>query len=126
VALDHGKPVFRARLMPDAGAAAALKGQKALAFAGIGRPEKFFATLAEIGADIVARASFPDHHAYTRRDIDQLMARANQLGAIPVTTEKDAVRIADTGNIRTLPVRIVFDDPAGFDALIEKALAPTA
>ena len=74
----------------------------------------------------MARASFPDHHAYTRRDIDQLMARANQLGAIPVTTEKDAVRIADAGNIRALPVRIVFDDPAGFEAQIEKALAPTA
>ena len=123
---DHGKTVFPARLAPDAAAAADLAGRKVLAFAGIGRPEKFFATLAEIGADIVARASFPDHHAYTRRDIDQLMARANQLGAIPVTTEKDAVRIANTGNIRTLPVRIVFDDPAGFDALIEKALAPTA
>jgi tetraacyldisaccharide 4'-kinase len=125
-ALDRGKPVFRARLMPDAEAAAGLAGRKTLAFAGIGRPEKFFETLADIGADIVASVTFPDHHPYTRSDIKGLLARAKELGAIAVTTEKDAVRIADVGNIQTLPVRVVFDDPAGFAALIGSALAPKA
>ncbi len=121
-AAAYGKPVFRARLAPDPGVAVGLVGRKVLAFAGIGRPGKFFSTLVEIGADIVARFPFPDHHAYTRRDIDALVARARELEAIPVTTEKDAARIAGRPEIRFLPVRIVFDDPAGFESLIESAL----
>ena len=60
----RGLPVFHGRLVPDPQALAALKGRPVLAFAGIGDPEKFFATLGEAGIDVRARLSFPDHHRY--------------------------------------------------------------
>ncbi len=59
-------PVFRADLQPDAGFLAALGGGRVLAFAGIGDPDKFFATLAGAGVEVAATRSFPDHHRYTR------------------------------------------------------------
>src|SRR5947209_14330597 len=59
-------PVLQARLRPDAAFIAGLGGARVLAFAGIGDPEKFFATLADAGVALAARRSFPDHHRYTR------------------------------------------------------------
>ena len=58
-------PVFAARLVPDRDFIAALGGGRALAFAGIGDPEKFFATLAAAGIAVAARRAFADHHRYS-------------------------------------------------------------
>ena len=61
-------PVFRAKLVPDRGAASPrLAAGPVLAFAGIGDPEKFFATLRDAGIAVAATRSFPDHHRYTQR-----------------------------------------------------------
>src|SRR5579864_4492798 len=57
-----GKTVLRARLLPEN--AAAFAGRAVVAFAGIGRPAKFFASLEEVGARLAARHAFPDHHPY--------------------------------------------------------------
>jgi len=73
---------------------ASLKGQRILAFCGIGTPDHFRQTLQRLEAEIVAFAAFPDHHPYTRLELDQLVLRANQHGTeILVTTEKDGVRL---------------------------------
>lgn len=65
-----------------------------LALAGIARPGRFFDDLAAQGLTIAARAIFPDHHAYTQRDVDRVLAQARGVGAMSVaTTEKDAVRL---------------------------------
>src|SRR5262249_47029060 len=61
-ALAPGKPLIRASLEPDALAAAPLIGREVVAFAGIARPEKFYATLRRVGAQIVATCNFADHH----------------------------------------------------------------
>lgn len=72
----------------------ALSGRKILAFAGIGKPEAFFADLERLGANLVESAAFPDHHAYARADLDVLLKRARLANAdLLVTTEKDAVRL---------------------------------
>lgn len=114
-------PVLTARLVPDMAVAADLRGRPVLAFAGIGRPGKFFDTLAEMGTHVVAAVPFPDHHAYTVAEIDRLIARAQVLGAVPVTTAKDAMRLEarHLEVVRVLPVRLTFDDPAAIDALLD-------
>jgi tetraacyldisaccharide 4'-kinase len=88
-----GKSVFMARLLPKPGEAERFAGKPVVAFAGIGRPQKFFAMLEGIGADIRARHAFPDHHVYTRRDLVKLQAEKHRHGATLVTTEKDLARL---------------------------------
>ncbi|KAA2236240.1 tetraacyldisaccharide 4'-kinase [Salinarimonas soli] len=124
-----GKPVLRARLVPDPVIASRLEGVRVLAFAGIGRPAKFFRTLDDLGAQVVARESFPDHHPFTAREIEAMTARAAGDGLLPVTTEKDMMRIAALRvprlmeRIVALPVRAVFSDEAALRALLGRALA---
>ena len=80
------------RLLP----AATLQGQKVCAFAGIGRPEAFRRSLNEMDSEIVSFRPFPDHHPYSRADLDSLRRLAAMTGADRiVTTEKDGVRLAD-------------------------------
>ncbi|MGL4496241.1 MAG: tetraacyldisaccharide 4'-kinase, partial [Beijerinckiaceae bacterium] len=90
---DMPKPVLRARLVPDPRAAEALQGVQVLAFAGIGRPEKFFATVERCGARITERRDFGDHHDYSDDELLALAAHCVANGLYPVTTVKDAVRI---------------------------------
>ncbi len=112
-------PLLRARLVPTKDAAA-FAGRRLLAFAGIGRPQKFFDSLAATGAEIVETRAFPDHHPYGEAEIDALAARAEQLGAALMTTEKDAVRLppARRDQIVTLPVEVAWDDAAALDDLL--------
>jgi len=71
-----------------------LKGRRILAFCGIGTPEHFRQTLQGLEAEIVAFAVFPDHHPYTRQEIEHLVQMTDRHGAeIMVTTEKDGVRL---------------------------------
>ena len=109
-----GKPILRANLEPDAYAAASLIGREVVAFAGIARPEKFYATLRRVGAQIVTTRDFPDHHVFTAREIEALTEEAVQRGALLVTTEKDRVRLAPrrARAVVTLPVTLRFDEPA--------------
>jgi tetraacyldisaccharide 4'-kinase len=117
----RGKRAFRAGLMPDPAAAKALRGRRVLAFAGIGRPEKFFETLRTCGAAVEAARSFPDHHPYTEGDIAGLKAEAERQWLQAVTTEKDLVRIAGAETwpgLTALPVRLYLEDEAGLRDLI--------
>ncbi len=114
-----GKPVLRGVLAPEPGMAMGLAGREVIAFAGIGRPEKFFATLQALGAEIIETEAFPDHHPFTPREIAGLQARAKRRGAALVTTEKDAVRLGPAAEqLLTLPVRLALEDEAGLSALL--------
>lgn len=86
------KPCFYADLEPTP-SARSLAGERVIAFAGLGRPEKFFHMLETLGARVIATRSFADHHVYRPRDIARLQARARAEGAMLVTTEKDFVRL---------------------------------
>ena len=72
---------------------ASLAGKRVLAFAGIGDPEKFFATLREAGVAVATTRSFDDHHRYTRADAQALCDEADRDGLVLVTTEKDLARM---------------------------------
>lgn len=102
------------------------KGRRVVAFAGIGRPEKFFASLQAAGADIAATVKFGDHHPYTSADLGRLRSKARAMQAELVTTEKDYVRLGAQlrEDILVLPVRAVFKDKAGLDRLLDRVCAP--
>ena len=117
-ARGSGCEVFRARLGVEA-AAPALQGKRVLAFAGIGRPQKFFKTLAELGAVIVASEVFADHHPFSERDAARIAMRAQAEKLVPVTTTKDITRLtggpardALASMTSTVPVRLILDDEA--------------
>ena len=117
----RGLPVFRGKLEPDASALDQLRGNALLAFAGIGNPEKFFATLREAGLTVRACMPFPDHHRYRRAEAANLIAQAEREGLVLVTTEKDLERLAGQDDVaalaqvaRALPVRLVVDEVDAF------------
>ncbi len=123
-------PMFGARLAPDAAFIASLAGKRVLAFAGIGDPEKFFATLRACGVSVAAAHGFDDHHRYTHVDAQALCAEAARDGLILTTTEKDLARMQGDEHAaelavqsRALPVTLVFDDDAGFRSLLREHIA---
>lgn len=103
-----GKIVIPAYLAPTAPAP---KG-KLFAFAGIGRPNKFFDALRRNGGDIVEEIPFGDHHKYKDSDIENLFMLAAEYGAGLITTEKDHVRLPQgyRKGIKSWPVNVVFED----------------
>ena len=96
-----------------------------LAFAGIGDPEKFFATLRGLGAPLVRTVALDDHQKLARPMIQRLMKEAQSMNAQLVTTEKDAARLpADLrSGILSLPVRLEFDDAHVLETLLEPVLS---
>jgi tetraacyldisaccharide 4'-kinase len=119
------RPLFRLRLVPTADTAA-LAGRRMLAFAGIGRPEKFFATARAIGVDLAESRAFADHHAFTANELDDLEARAVRLDAALLTTAKDAARLPPERRRRVvvLEVRAAFDEPDTFAAWFDDRFPP--
>jgi tetraacyldisaccharide 4'-kinase len=123
-------PRFRASLVAETTCIAALSGGRVLAFAGIGDPEKFFATLRNAGITVAATRRFADHHRYSRREAQDLCAQANRDNLILVTTEKDAVRLRDdeqlaelAARVKVLPATLVLEEEAAFKTLLLEKVA---
>jgi len=113
-------PMMHATLAPVSDA---LRHRRVLAFAGIGRPEKFFATLADLQCDVVGTRTYPDHYAYKPDEIMRLADAAAAAGALLVTTEKDQVRLPPEARRMVTPVQVAltFRDGAMLDHLLAKA-----
>lgn len=103
-------PVFDAEFMPDPQDAARLRNRRVLAFAGIGRPEKFFASLRRLGSTVVGTRAFPDHAPYSEDTVMRLVEQAHDLDAVPVTTAKDLTRLPPDAHrmVEVLRVSLVF------------------
>ncbi len=107
-----GIPRWRAALQPlEMGIDWA--GMPCVAFAGIGRPGKFFNSLKSAGANVLATHAFPDHAPYSDAVLQRLRAEAWAKGAHLVTTEKDVARLPAhfKGEVMAFPVRLVFEAP---------------
>ena len=116
----RGRPVLSAHLKAREESVAALRGKRALAFAGIGDPGRFFRTLRRFGIEVVAERAFPDHHPFSENEIAALIAEAKRDALTLVTTEKDLVRLRRggeglptwAGEIVPFAVTLEFDDAA--------------
>jgi len=115
-------PVVGARLVADD--VNNIAGRPVIAFAGIGRPGKFFKTLREIGCKVIAEHEFADHQPYETQDIEPIIKQAAEAGLSVVTTEKDFVRVPESLRTYILPLRveIEWDDAGQIDALLEKVI----
>jgi len=129
----YSLPVFRGWLEPDQTALEALKGKRVLAFAGIGDPAKFFATLRAAAIEIGAAVPFPDHHRYSAADAAKLIERAGRERLALVTTEKDLARMARRADLaalaaaaRVLPVTIRVAEEIAFRDWVLTLPAPGA
>jgi tetraacyldisaccharide 4'-kinase len=117
---DFSVPAFSVRL--EASCPPQLNGGRVLAFAGIGRPEKFFHALPPLGLRLMQTKAYADHYFYTPSDIEDLKTSARNLNAQLVTTEKDYLRLAplEREGISAVPVRAVFKDSSTLQRLLDR------
>lgn len=112
-------PLLHGRLVPD-GAAERLRGATALAFAGIARPDKVFATLERLGVRLAGRVAFPDHHRFSPDELMRLAEAASSAGATLVTTAKDHARLpaAARAMVEVVGVEVEWADPDALDRVL--------
>ncbi|CEF42904.1 tetraacyldisaccharide 4'-kinase [Acetobacter senegalensis] len=115
-------PVLRAALQPNRADIAALKDAPCVAFAGLGRPSKFFEGLSEAGVMLSQSLAFPDHYFYKARDMERLITLAEQDGAQLVTTPKDAVRLPASfrSRVQVVGVGLKWDDEIAPERLLDR------
>lgn len=114
-------PQFVSRIIPSK---ANTLPKQVLAFAGIGRPDKFYDTLKSMNVSVVAAHNFPDHHPYSKEDLENLKLRAESLGVEMVTTEKDWVKLPEEWQkfIHHLPISLSWENIDELKLLLQKGM----
>jgi tetraacyldisaccharide 4'-kinase len=106
-----------------------LQGRPVAGFCGLGNPEAFRRTLQKLGLEVIAWRTFPDHHPYTRDDIEDLRrwAREQPPQAVMATTQKDLVkiRLERLGDRELWALQIQLHVLAGKEAMENKLLGAT-
>ncbi|TKW79474.1 MAG: tetraacyldisaccharide 4'-kinase [Bradyrhizobium icense] len=128
--IAQDKPVLRARFLPEQASLVALRGKRVLAFAGIGDPGRFYATLREAGVDVADTRVFGDHHPLTADEAASLVAQAERDGLTLVTTEKDMARLRNPNGlpdwaraIVPFKVTLEFDDAPALRTFVSAKLS---
>ena len=100
------------------------KNRKIICFAGIGNPINFFDLLKKNEINVLEQTSFPDHHNYSRTELDILIKKAKENNATLLTTEKDYLRIEEKyrGNINCLKIKIEIENKNEFIEEIKKII----
>ena len=100
------------------------KNKKIICFAGIGNPINFFDLLKKNEINILEQTSFPDHHNYSKTELDILIKKAKENNATLLTTEKDYLRIEEKyrGNINCLKIKIEIENKNEFIEEIKKII----
>ncbi len=113
VTIKYGLPVSKATYTLDE-LPRHITRKPVAAFAGIGRPEKFFKALKAAGIELLAEVAFPDHHVFSSDDLEKLKRIAKLQECLLVTTMKDYVRLPVDFRERVipLPATLHFEDPA--------------
>ena len=131
IAAARNLPVLHGRLVPDPAAVAALQARKVLAFAGIGDPDKFFATVTAAGIALAQRRVFADHHRYTAEQAAELIMQAEHDGLALLTTAKDRARLAGEPALaaleqraHVLPVTLVVEEADALRKLVLAKIRP--
>lgn len=112
-------PVFKGNIAPKP---LKINNPNAIAFAGIGRPDKFYASMREMGFNLLKTIDFPDHHQYTQPELENLIAMAKELQAELYTTSKDFVKLppALQKNFKVLEIDIQWEDKAKLIDFLKK------
>ena len=101
-----------------------LDGEEVVAFAGIARPEDFFAALRARGVTIVSARAFDDHHDYHGEQLNQLVHSCQNI-KFWITTEKDAVKLDAAmfpGQCLVAPLELEFDSGDALDRLLDEVV----
>jgi len=87
---------------------------KVIAFCAIGNPDRFYFSLKKTGFDIADFIAYPDHHAYSNVEFEQLYQTAKNIQATLVTTEKDYTRLNDKQRelVEPFAIEVYSDSPA--------------
>ncbi len=116
--------VLTAKLVPGP-EGTTFAGRRVIAFAGIGRPKKFFNTLHSLGCKLVGSHAFADHHRYREHELLLLADKADKLDAVLVTTAKDMVRVPEAFRslVDVLSVEVSWDDESVLDMTLRHLVA---
>lgn len=124
-AINGRVPIMTGNVVADPTIIADLGDAPLLAFAGIGRPQRFFRTIEKVGGNIIQSLAFADHHPYTQSDLTRLQEDAIRLGASLITTQKDWIRLPSEWRERIsfLPITMQTD---AIDELLGQIMAVAA
>ena len=102
-------PLFKGKIMP---LMPKIENKNVIAFAGIGRPKKFYNSLRQCGFNIKESINFPDHHYYTQSELNTLIKKAEKNQCVLFTTSKDMVKIPEIihNKFNTLDIYIQWED----------------
>ena len=100
------------------------KNRKIICFAGIGNSINFFDLVRKNEINVLEQTSFPDHHNYSKTELDILIKKAKENNATLLTTEKDYLRIEEKyrGNINCLKIKVEIENKNEFIEEIKKII----